>query len=107
MASAIVVGCSVLLLLGFILVVRWGSWRIKAPVTATQAQQPGNGADDPEARNEAKLHALRGYFWWANVASFAALLSALLAAWPGGRLAMRILASSSRRRPSASVWVPC
>ena len=94
MVLAIVVGCSVLLLLGLFLVARWGSWRLKAPATSG-TQRSGNDLDDPEARNEAKLRALHRYFWWANVASFAALVSALLAGWPGGRLAMRVLAFTS------------
>ena len=48
--------------------------------------------EDP---SDAKIAALRKYLWWANVATFAALASALLAAWPGGRLIMRVLAFTS------------
>jgi hypothetical protein len=99
MAMAVVVGCTVLLLVGVLVVVLWGSRRIREPVDAAslddQSETFVSYADQREARTEAKLRALRRYFWWANVVSFSALVSAVLAAWPGGRLIMRVLAHTS------------
>lgn len=99
MAMAVVVGCTVLLLGGVLVVVLWGSRHMREPIDAAAADDQSEAfAVDPEqteARTEAKLRALRRYFWWANVVSFSALVSAVLAAWPGGRLIMRVLAHTS------------
>lgn len=99
MAMAVVVGCTVLLLVGVFVVVLWGSRRIREPVDAAslddQIEVFVTYAEQTEARTQAKLRALRRYFWWANVVSFSALVSAVLAAWPGGRLTMRVLAHTS------------
>ncbi|QYF90689.1 hypothetical protein [Arthrobacter sp. PAMC25284] len=99
MAVAVVVGCTVLLLGGVSVVVLWGSQRIREPLDETsldvQLEIVHTRAERTEARTEAKLRAFRRYFWWADVVSFSALVSAVLAAWPGGRLAMRVLALTS------------
>ncbi|MBT2551849.1 hypothetical protein [Arthrobacter sp. ISL-5] len=116
MALAIVIGCTVLLLLGLLTVIRWGGHPLKGPNPVkgpgpARASAPIEAAPSPpldsaspssgevrgarEDPSDAKIAALRKYLWWANVATFAALASALLAAWPGGRLIMRVLAFTS------------
>jgi hypothetical protein len=111
MALAIVIGCTVLLLLGLFTVIRWGGHRLAYPASAnaepaaapsppfdSAAPPPGAAGGAGGARvdpSDAKIAALRNYLWWANVATFAALASALLAVWPGGRLIMRVLAFTS------------
>lgn len=108
MALAIVIGCSVLLFLGLLAVIRWGGHPLQGPAPASapieaapspplDSASPSSGEvrgarEDPP---DAKIVALRKYLWWANIATFAALASALLAAWPGGRLIMRVLAFTS------------
>jgi hypothetical protein len=99
MTAAIVVGCSLLLFLGVLVVIAWGNRLIRVPVgeatSRDQQEESAQYTDQREARTEAKLRALRRYFWWANVVAFSALVSAVVAAWPGGRLIMRILAHTS------------
>jgi hypothetical protein len=106
MALAVVVGCTVLLLLGLLTVIRWGGHPLSGPAAAGAAAAPSPPLEsagplpgafrglkgDP---SDAKIAALRKYLWWANVATFAALASALLAAWPGSRLIMRVIAFTS------------
>lgn len=84
MAVTVVVGSSLLLLLGLLVAVMWGGRSIR---------EPSSGAQDTRAG--IKRSALRRYFWWANVITFSGLVSAVLVAWPGSRLAMRILAATS------------
>ena len=108
MALAIVIGCTVLLLLGLLTVIRWGGHPLKSPAAApagvpaapslplgSAGPSPGAVRGAREDPSDAKIAVLRTYLWWANVATFAALASALLAAWPGGRLIMRVLAFTS------------
>ncbi|MDR6415166.1 hypothetical protein [Pseudarthrobacter sulfonivorans] len=93
MAVIIVAGSALLLLLGLLTVVLWGGRSIREPPAGGHGLASGSTVQD--FRTDAKLSALRRYFWWANVVSFSALASALFAAWPGGRLIMRILADTS------------
>lgn len=93
MATIIVVGSALFLLLGLLVVVLWGGRSIREP--SASRPHPSTGTGGQEFRTDVKLSALRQFFWWANVVSFSALVSALLAAWPGGRLVMRILADTS------------
>lgn len=108
MALAIVIGCTFLLLLGLLAVIGWGGHPLRDPAPASASIEaapppprdsagpaPGRVGGAPEDPSDAKIAALRKYLWWANVATFAALASALLAAWPGGRLIMRVLALTS------------
>lgn len=93
MAMTIVVGSVFLLLLGLLVVVLWGGRGLREP--PAERRQPDTDSTAQQVRNRAKWGALRRFFWWANVIAFSALVSALLAAWPGGRLVMRILADTS------------
>jgi hypothetical protein len=108
LALAIVIGCTVLLVLGLLAVIRWGGHPLQSPARASAsieaAPSPPVDSASPsspevlgarEDPSDAKIVALRKFLWWANVATFAALASALLAAWPGGRLIMRVLAFTS------------
>jgi hypothetical protein len=99
MALGIVIACTVLLLLGLLVVIMWGGYPLRRPVGTAPVPAPttasGQHDDQPVDREEAKIQALRRYLWWVNVGTVAALVSALLAAWPGGRLVMRVLASTS------------
>ena len=95
MVVAVVVGCTVLLLGGVAMVILWGGRRIQEPVeSASVADHVEFGRTHAEL-TQAKQRVFRRYFWWANVVSFSALVAAVLAAWPGGRLAMRVLALTS------------
>lgn len=85
MTTVIVVASALLLLAGMWFIVAWGGKTIQAPV---------NDGPRPN-RRAARRAALRRYLWWANLWCMAALISALLMAWPGGRLVMRVLAETS------------
>lgn len=85
MTTVIVAGSVLLFLAGTWLIVIWGGKTIQLPV------QDGPYPD----RHAARSAALRRYFWWADLWCISALISGLLVAWPGGRLAMRILAETS------------
>lgn len=97
MALAIVVVCTLLLLVGAAMVIAWGGRTLVAPVA------PASTADLPvpspaSARDVvvgAQVSALRKYLWWANVATVAGVASGLLVGWAGGRLVMRVLAVTS------------
>lgn len=91
MATTIVLGSALLLLLGLLVVVLWGGRSIREP----PGRQADTGTATEHARTYAKRSALLRFFWWANVISLSALVSAFFAAWPGGRLVMRILADTS------------
>ncbi|MET4095367.1 hypothetical protein [Arthrobacter sp. UYCu712] len=85
MSWIIVAGCRLLLVIGGGLVIGFGN----RPVWLLAAlARPATGPETPAA-------AFRRYLWWANVATVAAVASAFLVAWPGGRLVMRILALTS------------
>lgn len=85
MTSAIITGSVLLFLAGLWFIVRWGGTAI----------QPPAGGGPYRDRRTATASAMRRYFWWANLWCFAALITGLLMAWPGGRLIMRILAATS------------
>lgn len=85
MTRTIIAGSVLLFLAGMWFIVRWGGIPIQPPAS-----------DGPYSdRRSATAAAMRRYFWWANLWCFAALISGLLVAWPGGRLLMRILAATS------------
>lgn len=95
MIVAIVIGCTLLLLGGVAVVILWGGRRLQDPVEAPSVEDHVENGHSHTERTEAKRRVFRRYFWWANVLSFAALVAAILAAWPGGRLVMRVLALTS------------
>ena len=85
MTTAIIAGSVLLFLAGLWLIVRWGGIAV----------QPPAGGGPYQDRRTATAAAMRRYFWWANLWCFAALITGVLMAWPGGRLLMRILAATS------------
>ncbi|WP_026555862.1 hypothetical protein [Arthrobacter sp. 35W] len=89
MTVFIVLASGLLLLAGVVLIAAWGGASVRPPPGPSVAALP------PEARSGRLNRALRRYAWWANVACFAAFVSAVLIAWPGGRLVMRVLAMTS------------
>lgn len=97
MALAVVVGCTFLLLVAVAMVIAWGGRSVRGPRGPESTEDPPvpSTADAGGVAAEARVSALRGYLWWANVATVAALASGILVAWAGGRLAMRILAATS------------
>ena len=95
MVVAVVVGCTALLLCGVAVVVLWGGRRLRVPVESAAVEEHVENGRTHIDRIEVKLRIFRRYFWWANVISFSALVAGLLAAWPGGRLVMRVLALTS------------
>jgi hypothetical protein len=86
MKLAIVLACAVLLLVGVVLVIRWGGYGLQPP--------PGGSEDDGPKKSPTRT-ALRRYVWRANLVMVTALISGVLTAWAGGRLVMRILAATS------------
>ena len=101
MALAIVVVCTLLLVVAVAMVIAWGGRPVRAPLPTRATAAASTAAPAPSsvsARDvvvEAQVSALRRYLWWANVATVAALASGILVAWAGGRLVMRILAATS------------
>ncbi|WP_224046544.1 hypothetical protein [Arthrobacter sp. NicSoilB4] len=85
MTLMIVVSCTLLLVTGVGLVIAFGGRPVRTPAALVR---PASG---PETLASVFLR----YLWGANVATVAAVASAFLVAWPGGRLAMRILALTS------------
>lgn len=81
----IVGSCTLLLVIGAGLVIAFGDRPVRPP---TDLARPGPGLETPAS-------AFRRFLWGANVATIAAVASAFLVAWPGGRLVMRILALTS------------
>lgn len=88
MTALIVLASALLLLAGMVLIVVWGGTPVRPPAGHL-------GAVDPSDRSEGQNRALQRYLWWANLWCFTAAVSALLVAWPGGRLVMRALAMTS------------
>jgi hypothetical protein len=84
-AMAVVVGCVVLVLAGLAAVVGWGGLAIEPPSPATP------DAAGPTERPPAGL-VVRWYLWYLAVAIISGVGAGLLAAGPGGRLVMRLLA---------------
>jgi hypothetical protein len=80
----VVVVCLVLLAAGVLVAVRWGRVPLATPGPLWGRRgRPTAGA------------VLRRYLWWLTVCTVASLVSAVLAAGAGGRLAMRLLAQTS------------
>ncbi|MET4096059.1 hypothetical protein [Arthrobacter sp. UYCu712] len=85
MSLMIVVACTLLLVIGAGLVVTFGNRPVRMPAVLARH---ATGLQTPTGP-------FRRYLWWANVATIAAIASAFLVAWPGGRVVMRILALTS------------
>jgi hypothetical protein len=83
-AMAVVVGCVVLVLAGLAAVVRWGGLAVEPPLAAPDAAGP---TESPPVGLVA-----RRYLWYLTVAIISGIGAGLLAAGPGGRLVMRLLA---------------
>lgn len=88
MTAFIVLASALLLFAGTVLIILWGGIPVRPP---THHDDPDPSSDRSEGQNRA----LQRYWWWANLACFVAAVSALLIAWPGGRLVMRVLAMTS------------
>ena len=97
MALAIVVVCTLLLLVGVAMAVAWGGQAVKGPSEAVSRAGPpvASSASPVDGTVNVQVSALRRYLWWANVATVAALASGVLVAGAGGRLVMRVLAVTS------------
>lgn len=78
---ALMLICGLLLLAGLVLVVVWSGLAVVPPVSA-----PGS---------EGLATALRHYCWWATLVVTTGLVTGVLIAGAGGRLIMRLLASTS------------
>lgn len=83
---AIVIVCSLLALVGLVLIVAWGGMDVQAPAP----EQDSAGSFRTRAPR-----ALRRYAWWATVATVAGAASGILLAGAGGRVVMRVLALTS------------
>jgi hypothetical protein len=81
----VIVGCSVLVLLGLLVIVGWGGVAVQPPPTPAQ-----DGAV-PAGRPPVGL-VVRRYLWCLTLAISAGVGAGILAAGAGGRLAMRLLA---------------
>jgi hypothetical protein len=81
----VIIGCTVLVLAGLLVIVRWGSLAVQPPPTPAQ--------DDtvPAGRPPVGL-VVRRYLWYLALAISAGVGAGILAAGAGGRLAMRLLA---------------
>ncbi|WP_051477066.1 hypothetical protein [Arthrobacter sp. Br18] len=85
----ITVLCTLLFLSGLVLIVVFGGRPMQSPVGD---RPPPSGAP---RRIDHQKSALLRYIWWASVTTFATLVSGILMAGAGGRLAMRVLALTS------------
>jgi hypothetical protein len=81
----VIVGCIVLVLVGLLVIVRWGGLAVQPPPTPAQ-----DGAV-PTGRPPVGL-VVRRYLWYLTLAISAGVGAGILAAGAGGRLAMRLLA---------------
>ena len=81
----VIVGCTVLVVVGLLAIVRWGGLAVQPP--------PAPADDDtiPAARPLVSL-VVRRYLWYLTLAISAGVGAGILAAGAGGRLAMRLLA---------------
>jgi len=81
----VIVGCTVLVVVGLLAIVRWGGLAVQPP--------PAPADDDtiPAARPPVSL-VVRRYLWYLTLAISAGVGAGILAAGAGGRLAMRLLA---------------
>lgn len=77
----VVIGCCVLLGAGILVVTKWGGLAFSAPPA-------------PETEQERPLveYLFRRLLWFMAVGATSGVFSGLLAAGPGGRLVMRLLA---------------
>ena len=80
-----IVVCIVLVLAGLVAAVRWGGLTVEPP------SQPSPDAAGPTERPPMGLVARR-YLWYLAVAAASGVGAGILAAGPGGRLVMRLLA---------------
>jgi hypothetical protein len=81
----VIVVCLLLVLFGLVVVVRWGGLAVEPPPTPAQAAP---GATDPPPVSLV----VRRYLWYLAVALLSGAAAGILAAGPGGRLVMRLLA---------------
>ena len=81
----VIVGCTVLVVVGLLAIVRWGGLAVQPP--------PAPADDDtiPAARPPVSL-VVRRYLWYLTLAISAGVGAGILAAGAGGRLVMRLLA---------------
>jgi hypothetical protein len=84
----VIVGCIVLVFVGLLVIVRWGSLAVQPP--PTPAQDGAVPADRPPVGL-----VVRRYLWYLTLAISAGVGAGILAAGAGGRLAMRLLAVTS------------
>jgi hypothetical protein len=82
---AVVVGCVALVLAGVAAVVRWGGLAVEPP------SPPAMNAAGPAEHPPVGL-VIRRYLWYLALAILSGIGAGLLAAGPGGRLVMRLLA---------------
>jgi hypothetical protein len=81
----VIVVCIVLVLFGLVAVVRWGGLAVEPPSTPGP---DGTGPTDPPPVSLV----VRRYLWYLAVALLSGAAAGILAAGPGGRLVMRLLA---------------
>src|SRR5215213_9610199 len=81
----VIVVCIVLVLVGLVAVVRWGGLAVEPPPTPAPAA-PGSTDPPPVSL------VVRRYLWYLAVALLSGTAAGILAAGPGGRLVMRLLA---------------
>lgn len=85
MDAVSMVALAILFIAGLWLIIVWGGKSIAPP--AEDESRSG--------RRAVRTTRARRFLWWSNIACIAALISGLLITWPGGRLAMRVLAATS------------
>ena len=81
----VIAGCILVVLVGLLAIVRWGSLAVQPP--PTPAQDDTVPADRPPMGL-----VVRRYLWYLTLAISAGVGAGILAAGAGGRLAMRLLA---------------
>jgi hypothetical protein len=87
----LMVGCGVLVAVGLVLIVLWGSETVQPP----PEEMPGEDAPHAAASNDGPRPAgvvIRRYLWWVALVLGCGASAGLLMAGAGGRLAMRLLA---------------
>ncbi|MGY1653783.1 hypothetical protein [Geodermatophilus sp. SYSU D01119] len=80
----VVVVCLLLLVTGLLVAGRWGRLPLLTPGPVTS-----------DGRRPSTRAVLRRYLWWLNLWTVTTAVSTVLAAGPGGRLVMRLLALTS------------
>ena len=81
----VIVGCTVLVVVGLLAIVRWGGLAVQPPAA------PADDDTVPADRPPVSL-VVRRYLWYMTLAISAGVGAGILAAGAGGRLAMRLLA---------------